>query len=340
MELYIQEYGSKLKKSRDSFVVVKDEVEKLIAPCQLDAIVIESGVSITTDAIELAVQNEIPIVLTDELGTVLGKFWEAKYPSTPKIRRNQLKYFDTPFATEMAKKWVIKKIEHQKLHSQRLERSMGFGTHGIEKSFEKEMKKIALCKGTPEETRVYIMACEARASEAYYNLLKFNLPGIAGFKKREHQEAKDPYNAMLNYIFGCLYKKIDHYMTLAGLEPYIGIFHTDGYNKASLIYDFAEQFRNIAYEIAYSTAVAHEINKHFMVEQNGKTIINSEERKKLVKKFHEKMKRKMETDKGEKISVEEHMRNEIRAIVKELENHKVEMEEKGLLKSVISKIWV
>lgn len=59
----------------------------------------------------------------------------------------------------------------------------------------------------------------------------------------------------------------------------------------------------------------------------------------MLKKIHDKLKGKIELPNGEKISVEEYMKQEIRKIVKELEEHKVQVEDKSSLKDMIKKIW-
>jgi len=67
------------------------------------------------------------------------------------------------------------------------------------------------------------------------------IPEKYAFEARSRNPAKDPFNCMLNYSYGILY--------IAGLDPYIGIMHTDNYNKKALVYDMVEMYRGYMDEI-------------------------------------------------------------------------------------------
>jgi CRISPR-associated protein Cas1 len=69
------------------------------------------------------------------------------------------------------------------------------------------------------------------------------LPPELGFDAREHHGAADPVNASLNYGYGILYSKVFAKLVRAGLDPYVGFLHAIGDGRASLLYDFVEEFR-------------------------------------------------------------------------------------------------
>lgn len=48
---------------------------------------------------------------------------------------------------------------------------------------------------------------------------------------------------MLNYGYGLLYGKIEGALIKAGIDPYVGIFHRDDYNRPVLVYDIIELYR-------------------------------------------------------------------------------------------------
>lgn len=41
----------------------------------------------------------------------------------------------------------------------------------------------------------------------------------------ENYGARDPYNVVLNYLFGVLYSKVEQALVLAGFDVKIGILH-------------------------------------------------------------------------------------------------------------------
>ncbi len=61
--------------------------------------------------------------------------------------------------------------------------------------------------------------------------------------RRSRSPAKDEFNCLLNYAYGVLYSLVERGCLLSGLDPCIGLMHTDNYNKPSLVYDLIELFR-------------------------------------------------------------------------------------------------
>lgn len=56
--------------------------------------------------------------------------------------------------------------------------------------------------------------------------------------------AKDPFNTLLNYAYGILYGKVEGALIKAGIDPYMGIFHRDEYNRPALVFDVIENYRS------------------------------------------------------------------------------------------------
>ena len=63
---------------------------------------------------------------------------------------------------------------------------------------------------------------------------------------------------------GILYNEIKKSCILAGLDPYFGFFHTDRYNKPSIVLDLIEEFRPMIVDRAIVTLFAQkQVNKSF-----------------------------------------------------------------------------
>ena len=69
------------------------------------------------------------------------------------------------------------------------------------------------------------------------------LPAAYQFATRSKHPATDPFNALLNYGYGMLYGKIEGALIKAGIDPYVGVFHRDDYNRPVLVYDVIERYR-------------------------------------------------------------------------------------------------
>ena len=103
MDLYINDYGTSIRKNGKMFEIISKEKKNLISPLKVKIIIMSKGISITTDAIELAVENNIDILLMDSLGKLYGRFWHSRFGSTAYIRRKQIEIFENEKGLEFDK---------------------------------------------------------------------------------------------------------------------------------------------------------------------------------------------------------------------------------------------
>ncbi len=94
---------------------------------------------------------------------------------------------------------------------------------------------------TPETVR----ALEAKAARTYWQAIAALTPQDLGFTGR-NPEADDPLNKALNYAYAILYTTTIDALTLAGLDPYAGLLHSDRSGKPSLVYDYSDTYKPIA----------------------------------------------------------------------------------------------
>lgn len=251
MQLVINTYGSYLQKNGDCFKVKTDEKVFEISCKKVSSILISTAAYITTDAIKMAMENNIDIVFIDDVGEPYGRVWHPKLGSTVLIRRRQLEISSTEEGLELAKEWVIKKVENQIDFLNRLKRPRGDKSERLENSINGlvEIKqKMSSLIGTIDEQRGTIMGLEGSAGRIYFDALSYIMPERFRFEGRSRNPAKDEFNAMLNYGYGVLYSLVEKACIIASLDPYIGFIHTDNYNKKSLVFDLIEMFRIFAEE--------------------------------------------------------------------------------------------
>ena len=95
MQLVINSYGAYLRKSGNCFLVKREDKSFEVAVSKVNSILITTAAYITTDAIKLAVDNNIDIVFLDAHGDPYGRVWHPKLGSTTLIRRRQLEIYDS-----------------------------------------------------------------------------------------------------------------------------------------------------------------------------------------------------------------------------------------------------
>ncbi len=119
-------------------------------------------------------------------------------------------------------------------------------------------------EGSLEELASTIMGFEGTASRIYFKLLSQLIPESHRFSGCSPRPALDAFNAFLNYAYGILYSKTERALIIAGLDPYIGLLHTDNYNKKSFVFDFIEAYRILADEPVFYVFSRHRFKPEYI----------------------------------------------------------------------------
>lgn len=265
MDLVLNTYGTTLTKENDTFVVVHQDGKQRIHPDGLKSISISKGAQITSDAAILAIEHEIEVLFVDQSGNPIGRLWSHKYGSVSTIRKGQLEF---TFSKD-AVKWICKTITEKLENQQALLLSLNTTDEVAEKMVKKAVHHI-------EDYRSKIMAIEGEvipdiapslrgwegaASRAYFECINYFLPEKYKMAGRQQHPATDITNCLLNYCYGILYGKIEGALIKAGIDPYVGIFHRDDYNRPVLAFDVIEKYRVWADYVVISLAMQQAINE-------------------------------------------------------------------------------
>ncbi len=247
MQLILNTYGLSIRRRGELFAVRAGEKTVEVAAAKVDSILVTTGIFLSSDVVQLAVENNIDMVFLDEYGRPYGRFWLARMGSTAAIRRGQIEYSSNRDGLEVVRGWVRKKIENQKVFLGELARRRPGQRAEFDATVARLEVQLARIEeiegGTADEFRQRLLGAEGAAAAAYWKRLASLPPERFRFGGRSQHPARDPFNAMLNYGYGVLYSLVDRACIVAGLDPFIGILHTDNYNKRSLVYDLIEPFR-------------------------------------------------------------------------------------------------
>lgn len=250
MQVYIHSPGTYLTQKNEIFRLKNQDRTLDLSPRKVESFIITNQAMITTQAINLALENNIDMVFLDSYGDPTGRIWFAKMGSTALIRRKQLEYGEGVEGLLVVKELIKKKIENQVAFLKTLKHArpkkedlFGDAILGIEMTIESlgeiDGENVSLLRNT-------IMGLEGTSARMYFSVLSKIMPEKYQFKGRSRRLAKDPFNAVLNYCYGMLYGKVEKACIIAGLDPFIGFLHTDNYNKKSLVFDLIEPFRIFA----------------------------------------------------------------------------------------------
>ncbi|MGC9043448.1 MAG: CRISPR-associated endonuclease Cas1 [Myxococcota bacterium] len=288
MQLVINTYGSYLQKNGDCFKVKTDDKVFEVSAKKIESILISTAAYITTDAIKLAMENNIDIVFLDEYGNPYARIWHSKLGSTVLIRRRQLEKSSAIEGAELAKEWIKTKINNQIDFLKRLAKTredLRNNIYNMCQAIEDCLLRIDNLSGQIEDIRNNIMSIEALAAKTYFECISLCLPERYRFDGRSRDPAKDYFNAMLNYSYGILYSMVEKACIIAGIDPYIGFLHSDNYNKKSMVFDLIELYRIFAEESVVFLFTQRQIkDEYFDKVPNGFTL-NKEGKAVLLENF-------------------------------------------------------
>jgi CRISP-associated protein Cas1 len=229
-------------------VIRAGERTQALSAHKVSGLVIATGATLSTDAIQLASEHNLDIVFLDSRGDPYARVWLPRHGSTTAIRRRQIEAAETAEGLGFVRGWVEGKLRNQADFLAELEQRRP----GMEALFQAAREGIAACisqvsglNGTIDGLRGTVLGLEGVAGRAYFDCISRLMPEAYRFERRSRYPALDAFNAMLNYGYGVLYSLVEKACILAGLDPCIGFLHTDNYNKPSLVFDLIESFRII-----------------------------------------------------------------------------------------------
>jgi len=283
MQLYLNTYGTYLH-VKDALFEVRVPQEggghgrRHFAASKVTSIIMTTSAALSTDAVKLALQNNIDIIFADSSGFPLGRVWHSKLGSTTKIRKRQLEASIGPEGVRWTVAWLSAKLGNQIefIKSLKKHRSL-MGDFLDEKAarISNLQQSIRLQEEAPSVDAIAetLRGLEGTAGRLYFEALNRALPEEHRFAGRSFRPALDPFNAFLNYGYGVLYSRVEKALMIAGLDPYVGFLHRDDYNQKSMVFDYIEPYRTHVETVVFRLFSAKKVNQpHTEPLANGITL--------------------------------------------------------------------
>ncbi len=269
MQLHLNSYGTYLHVKDQLFEIkikTAGEVTKhQVAAQKVKSIWIGEGIALSSEAVKLALKNNIDIVFLEYSGQPLGRIWHSKLGSTTKIRKRQLMASMNETGLEWVRNWLGQKVENQlNLIKDLKKHRVQHGPYLDDKiarigNMETLIRDVT---GTHvDEVAEQLRGWEGTAGRMYFETLSYVLPKPYQFSGRSFRPAQDEFNAFLNYGYGVLYSRTEKVLILAGLDPYVGFLHRDDYNYKSMVYDFIEPYRTYVDRVVFRLFSGKRVNQ-------------------------------------------------------------------------------
>lgn len=290
MVLTVTSYGSSLRRRGECIETRTDGGRAQSFPvCTLEAILLTSSCTVSTDVMTLCAEHDVPITMLDHFGAPIWRTETFEGGSTPLLHRRQLELARCAAGTELIKTLLGRKLQNCSDHLLRLAANRRDGRKAV--LTEKADKiltfaaKIEHTKNAPiDAVRGTLLGYEGAAGRVYFSALESLLPPEAEFSGRARDEGEGAFNRMLNYGYGVLYQELLRSCIKARLDPYLGVMHTDGYSRPALTFDLIEPFRTAAERAVCKLFFRHRVraDEHFTHTDGESKIILSKEGKRLL----------------------------------------------------------
>ncbi|HPG92012.1 MAG TPA: CRISPR-associated endonuclease Cas1 [Clostridia bacterium] len=143
-----------------------------------------------------------------------------------------------------------------------------------------------------EEDVDILRGIEGNISHIYFNLFDkfFRVDGFV-FNGRSKRPPLDEINSVLSLLYTMQSNNIGSALEVAGIDPYIGFFHTLRSGRQSLALDIIEEFRAIIDRFVVTVFNLKQFSKEdFDYQLGGTVFLNDVGRKKLIKLWQDKKK--------------------------------------------------
>jgi CRISP-associated protein Cas1 len=283
MQLYLDSFGASLRVKNKMFWVKPLHSEGRTFPIrEVNAIFMTKGVHVSTGALFLAIEHQIPVLLINGIGHLVGQVWSGQYGSIASIRKQQALLSQHPKGMLWIKDLMIQKLESQKTLIQRwanhktlnpvmdyekLDGSIRVIHNMIVKYKTFDLKDFKDLK----DIEMTFRGWEGTASRHYFICLSQLLPQKYQFNGRSKRPAYDNFNALLNYLYGILYAQVHLALIKAGLDPFMSIFHADQHNKPTFVYDVIEIYRHWMEEVALRLCCFQQLGEDAFITPDDKT---------------------------------------------------------------------
>lgn len=298
MQIYLNTYGTYLHVKDEMFEIripVKDAepAKQHIAAHKISSIIMSTSAALSTDAVRLALMNNIDIIFTQSDGFPMGRIWHSKLGSTTKIRKRQLEASLGKEAVTFTKVWIIEKMNNQLEFIKDLKKHRSTMAEYLDEKISRIENLIisltALKAEKIEDIADTIRGLEGTCGRMYFETISYVIPDQYRFDGRSMRPAKDAFNAFINYGFGILYTRVEKSLMIAGLDPYVGFLHRDDYNQKSMVFDFIEPYRTFVETAVFRLFSAKKVNKAHTDEITNGVTLNKEGKELLVNALNEYM---------------------------------------------------
>lgn len=257
MLLYVNENGAVIGfEGNQCTVKYRDGMKKLLPMESLEGITIMGHSQMTTKCAEECMQRGIMVTYISRGGKYFGKLVSTGNVNVER-QRKQCAFYDSEFATELARRILNAKIKNQSVVLRRYEKSRKLNLEEEQKMLDICRCKIWCCENIQE-----MLGFEGQAARYYFRGLAQCIEPEFMFNGRSRRPPEDEFNTMLSLGYSVLMNEVYCKIEMKGLNPYFGFIHRDAEKHPTLASDMMEEWRAVLIDATVMSMInGHEILK-------------------------------------------------------------------------------
>jgi CRISPR-associated protein Cas1 len=197
-------------------------------------------VQISTSAIEVCLEHQIPVIFMSQTGEYKGHLWSSEFCDLPTEAAQFGRRHDPKFQIEVARQIVWGKGMNSKLTLQRFNRKRK--AEGVNTKIKRIEQHLNTIQQTTDLNQ--LRGYEGAIAKLYFTGLgqMITNPGFS-LTERNRRPPKDPVNSLLSFGYTLLFNNVMSLILAEGLNPYLGNLHRSDRKEPHLAFDLVEEFR-------------------------------------------------------------------------------------------------
>ncbi|HHV55034.1 MAG TPA: CRISPR-associated endonuclease Cas1 [Firmicutes bacterium] len=263
--LLIDRPGAYVRNTGERLVVtVENEKVADVPILSVDEVLTFGRVQFTQPAMEALLERGVSVAMLSGNGRLKG-FLQAPFSSNGLLRRRQVLAAESAeVRATFAREFVIGKLRNMRLILMRRLRQLDSGEAGavleagpaerIRQAVQHLERMVAAAERSTDCDE--LLGIEGSGSRSYFQVFgdlltnqQFSFPG------RHRRPPTDPVNAMLSFAYTLLTNNARAAVEAVGLDPFIGLYHTNVYGRPALALDLIEEFRPLVADVVVLSVV-------------------------------------------------------------------------------------
>ncbi|TXD34810.1 CRISPR-associated endonuclease Cas1 [Lujinxingia vulgaris] len=244
------------------------------------------GVQITTQAMQALLRRDVPVSFFSYGGFYYGRTQSATSRNV-RVRIAQFKHADSEVALSIARALIADKLYNARVF---LRRHLPEGPES-----KRALRKLTRIRKKAEkaESVEQLLGYEgegARQYWAHFDALMQGADEAWAMQGRNRRPPRDPVNAMLSFGYALLVKDAQLAVEAAGLDAYLGVYHTAHHGRPSMALDLMEPFRRLIVDSAVYLMVRRgEVSPENFVRSGQAVAMKTGARKALIAAYERRM---------------------------------------------------